>query len=271
MIEELTAQQRWLWIGFLLLAGDSSIPGTIFRRKDADGLPIGFSDITLAEMLDVEPDVYADGIHRMTNKGKISIDDKGVIHILNWTKYQSEYQRQKPYRESDRKDCNQSDDVDIDIEREVEVDTEKTIVHSKRIDALFERWWERYPNKQDKGKAKEKWVHLVKVGKVDPQRLEDALTGYINCIKSKQTAPEYIKMAKTFLYPGKPDKGIPGTWEEFLPYAKEKPKPPVGTNIKPPSSREEEYRKARDEFIKTHGDDKDTVAGWSQEWWEKHE
>ena len=58
----------------------------------------------------------------------------------------------------------------------------------------------------------------------------------------------------------------------FESYLNEQPtRPPVGTNVKPPTSREEEYRKAREEFIKTHGDDKDTVAGFSQEWWEKNE
>jgi len=136
------------------------------------------------------------------------------------------------------------------------------------LDAIFEKWWGRYPNKQDKGKAKEKWVHLVKVNKVDTQELEDALTGYLNCIKSKQTAPEYIKMAKTFLYPGKPDKGIPGTWEEFLPYLDKTSKPPVGQNVKLDSPKEEQFRKEFEAYSKDHSQEES--AEWSQKWWEEH-
>ena len=54
MIEELRPAQRWMWIGLLLLGGDSSIPGVIFRRKDADGGLLGYSPITLTEMLAVD-------------------------------------------------------------------------------------------------------------------------------------------------------------------------------------------------------------------------
>ena len=125
MIEELTAEQRWLWIGFLLLAGDSPVPGTIYRRKDADGVPIGYSNITIAEMLDVELDVYEDGIRRMIAKEKIAINEKGVISIVNWDKYQSEYQRQKKYRDGYKNNCNESYMVEGEGEREVDVEREK--------------------------------------------------------------------------------------------------------------------------------------------------
>lgn len=105
----------------------------------------------------------------------------------------------------------------------------KNIYTQKELDSLFEKWFKRYPRIEDKGKAREKWMHLVKIKDVDPQLLEDALTGYINCLKSKQTPIEYIKHAKTFLYPGKPKDGIPGTWEEYVKYADEKykHKPPM--------------------------------------------
>jgi hypothetical protein len=98
MIEELTAEQRWMWIGFLLMAGDSSLPGIVFRRKDENGKPKGYSFVALAEMLDINIAIFRDGIRRMIAKKKINVEKDGVISILNWDKYQSEYQRQKPYR-----------------------------------------------------------------------------------------------------------------------------------------------------------------------------
>lgn len=91
--------------------------------------------------------------------------------------------------------------------------------YSEELDQKYAKFWARYPNKQDNGKAKEKWLHLVVAKGVDPERIEIALTGYINCLNSKKTPPEYIKMAKTFLFAGNEKRKIPSTWEQYLPYA----------------------------------------------------
>ena len=139
MISELSPDQRWQWIGLLLLAGDSSIPGTIFRRKDENGTPFGYSPITIAEMLDIDIAVYKAGIKRMIDKQKITVAENGVISIVNWSKFQSEYQRQKPYREGYKKDCNQSDDVEGEREGERE-----------RENRLHKLNWEKRKKKEGK-------------------------------------------------------------------------------------------------------------------------
>jgi hypothetical protein len=182
MIEELNAEQRWLWIGLLLLAGESSIPGIIFRRKNADGKPIGFSGITIAEMLDVNIDVYVDGIKRMINKEKISIDKTGVIHILNWEKYQSEYQRQKRYRYGYRKNCNFSDD--IDTETDTETDTEKK--KAENTGPLFEELWKSWPSEGrfKKKHCQAKFAALCKAGKLDEFRA--AHRGYLKYLEYQE-------------------------------------------------------------------------------------
>jgi len=116
----------------------------------------------------------------------------------------------------------------LSLSRSIRKEGKKEERNNQKLNTFFEKWWERYPKKEDKGKAKEKYMHLVKVKKVNPEKLERALTGYIRCLRSKETPIEYVKHAKTFLYAGKEEEGIPGTWEQFLPYAddkyKEKPK-----------------------------------------------
>jgi hypothetical protein len=150
MIAELTAEQRWQFLGLLLLAGDSSIPGVIYKRKDADGALVGYSPLTIADMLDVEPNTYDDGIRRMVEKSKITIDANGVISIVNWTKYQSEYERT---RHAPSRDV-QKYGVDVDVDRDVdrERDKKKNIcydVASRRwhgIEAVdMESWATAYP------------------------------------------------------------------------------------------------------------------------------
>lgn len=98
MISELTPAQRWVWIGLLLMGGDSTIEGVIFSRKDVDRTPLGFSDAAMAENLGVTRREYLAAKAKMIQHEKIEISEKGAIKILNWNKYQSEYQRQRPYR-----------------------------------------------------------------------------------------------------------------------------------------------------------------------------
>jgi len=230
MKKELDAKyERWIWFGLLLLAGDSPYEGQISYTDK-----IGYTDEQLADNLDVPIEIFKATKKKLASKkiDKIRVLKNNVIQIVNWEKYQSEYQRQKPYRSSDnqkllQKVTTKGDAIDIegdiDIEREEEKDINTNVQKPKKnLHELFEKWWNRYPRKADKGKAKEKWMHLVKVKKVDPQKLEEALTGYINCLNSKETPLEYVKMAKSFLYPGKPKDGITGTWEEFIKYADKK-------------------------------------------------
>lgn len=94
----------------------------------------------------------------------------------------------------------------------------KNTYGQSEIDRLFEKWWARYPKKQDKGEAKKKWMANINRS-VDPQLLEDALTGYINVLNNQGTDIRYVKHGKTFLYPGDPKKNIPPTWEQYVPYA----------------------------------------------------
>lgn len=106
----------------------------------------------------------------------------------------------------------------------------KDIIYDQaELDRLFEKWWKRYPRSNDKGKAKGKWLNLIQNEGVDPQEIEDALTGYINVLNNEQTDRQFIKHAKTFLYNGNKKKKIESTWRPFIKYSdpKYKRKPPL--------------------------------------------
>ena len=198
MISELTAEQRWLWIGLLLLAGDSTVPGVIFRRKDENGHLLGYSPSTLAEMLDVNILVYEDGISRMISKSKISIDILGVISILNWSKYQSEYQRQKPYRE--RADCNPSNNLDVDVDVDVEEErvkattTKRSLRRQPTYSIEFEKFWGAYPKEGrfHKEASSRKFAQVLK-NDGTLSELEKGLIGYLNHLKHERVYNKFEK------------------------------------------------------------------------------
>lgn len=89
---ELEPAERWVWLGFLALAGDSVEPGTICA---APGVP--WTDKQLSDVLKAGPTILESAKTKMLNHGKITINE-GIIHISNWEKYQSEYDRTKKYR-----------------------------------------------------------------------------------------------------------------------------------------------------------------------------
>ena len=143
MISELNPEQRWMFIGLLLLAGDSSIPGQIFGRKDEDGNLIGYANGWLAYTLGVEEAHVQPALDRMKEKTKISVDERGVISICNWTKYQSEYLRQKPYRhQGDEAGDKGSDVADRDRDRDRDREEEGVVGQDALTKAqdMLQKW-----------------------------------------------------------------------------------------------------------------------------------
>ena len=127
MISELTAAERWAWIGILLMAGDSNEDGRVFLRKNAKGELIGFSEPTISELLGLDINEFKSAKEKMIKYDKILIDKNNVIQVINWKKYQSEYQRQRPYREFHKSDeinnnlnSNQNNNLDRDIDKDID-------------------------------------------------------------------------------------------------------------------------------------------------------
>jgi hypothetical protein len=94
MTQELEPAERWVWFGLLLLAGDSPVEGKIAISTD-----IGFEDHQLAELLHVDLKLFKKAKSKCLEFDKIRVLPTNVLEITNWKKYQSEYRRQKPYRQ----------------------------------------------------------------------------------------------------------------------------------------------------------------------------
>ena len=185
MIAELTPTQRWIFIGLLLLAGDSESSGTVFRRKNEDGRLVGYSDAVLADTLGVEIDEISPALRRMVEKDKVTIDPLGVVSICNWTKYQSEYERKKSGRINVRRRVGQKSALDGEGDVDRDRDKEKKDGRIKnKFDPLFDEFWKGYPKKVGKEVAREKFMILARTGKI-PELIK-ATNGYMDFLKHQE-------------------------------------------------------------------------------------
>ena len=112
--KELSLDERWVWPAFLALAGDSIIPGVICV---APGIP--FTDQQLSDIIDVPMEILQSARGKMLEHGKISQNENGIIHIANWQRYQSEYDRTKGYKYSTQQTTPKSTTVS-DVDNSVE-------------------------------------------------------------------------------------------------------------------------------------------------------
>jgi len=99
---ELTAPQRLLWIDLLALAGRSRFPGLIYAGEGEQGKKVGYPLAYLAGVLQMDEVALNNALKLLEHHSHITLDEvsseKFVIGIANWEKYQSEYLRQKTYR-----------------------------------------------------------------------------------------------------------------------------------------------------------------------------
>ena len=87
---------RSVWIDLLAMAaaGDYGDSGEIKYNDD-----IGLTDKQIAIALRISPRLWRMAKTRLLETNRIEIAENGAILITNWKKYQSEYNRQKPWRE----------------------------------------------------------------------------------------------------------------------------------------------------------------------------
>lgn len=131
---EMSDAQRAFWIDLLAMAGRSRMPGVICAGQVGErfiGYPLTKFQSLLSEAMDVDATL---NLFQSTGKIRIEVtQDEPIklykIELLNWDKYQSEYQRQKPYRtrlqKGDSQSYNQSNKTEVETEVEAETDKKK--------------------------------------------------------------------------------------------------------------------------------------------------
>lgn len=93
---QLSEAEQAVWVKLLCFAGLCGNDGLI---ADHDLRPFPHSFIVHEIHADTE--IFETTLKKCTEEGRISEDGQG-IKITNWSKYQSEYDRQRPYRDYKR-------------------------------------------------------------------------------------------------------------------------------------------------------------------------
>ena len=95
-LREESSSLRGIWMDILALAGDSAY-GDVGKIQAVEG--IGYPDELIKEILKVEMKEWEEAKGRLCETQRIVVSKKNVIEIMNWGRYQSEYDRQRSYRQ----------------------------------------------------------------------------------------------------------------------------------------------------------------------------
>lgn len=102
---QLNSQQRAIWADLLALAGYSRFPGIVTPGRDGKEF-CAYPVAHLANIFGCSQETVRETLQLLEQQGRIA-NKEGVVHILNWEKYQSEYQQKRQrrrYTETTRSD-----------------------------------------------------------------------------------------------------------------------------------------------------------------------
>jgi hypothetical protein len=115
---------RGVWIDLLALAGSGQC-GDTGEIKLANG--VGYTDGQIADILRISKPLWRKAKARLLETERIKILPKGAICITKWGKYQSEYDRQKRYRQpkEDTSAPEPKSPFTNPLEKEIEIESKK--------------------------------------------------------------------------------------------------------------------------------------------------
>lgn len=99
---------RSVFVDLLALAGNGKY-GDIGEIKLVNG--IGYTDTQICSILNIKRVLWVRARERFLASERIEITPKGAIIICNWLNYQSEYGRQKPYRQLKGQAISKEDEI----------------------------------------------------------------------------------------------------------------------------------------------------------------
>jgi len=91
---QLEPAERCVWYELIYFSALCATPGTI---SDKDNRP--YPHTYIANRLNVPAELLESTLEKCIEEGRIK-DNLTGLHIVNWKAYQSEYDRQKPYRQA---------------------------------------------------------------------------------------------------------------------------------------------------------------------------
>lgn len=208
---ELTPEQRLLWIDLLALAGRSRFPGMIYPGVGEGEKKIGYPLSYLAGVLSFQPDGLRNALDILSRHGHITITESAtdclIIGIVNWDKYQSEYQRQKGSRKEVtpkvRKETRQGaqevtpkNTMKLPVEGEVEVEGDGE--GERETSGAFSQFFSEYPRQEKKLRAKYAWFKSDLEG-----RASEVMASLMDWKRSEQWKdPKFIPYAVNWLTDG---------------------------------------------------------------------
>ena len=93
-IREETLEVRAVWVDLLVLAGSGKY-GDSGEVKITDR--VGFLDQQLADLMQISVQKWVACKKKLIKTDRVEVSEKNVIRIINWSRYQSEYERTKQY------------------------------------------------------------------------------------------------------------------------------------------------------------------------------
>src|ERR1700679_2303080 len=196
---EMSDSQRAFWIDLLAMAGCSRYPGIICAGQ-INGQYVGYP-LNKFQQLMTDPIDIESTFELFVNNDKIKLEITRElpfklykITILKWDQYQSEYHRQRPYRQklqSSDTESYTSSYSEQSIEGEVEGEVE-----GEERSISFDIFWDVYPRRAAKVVAQKAWKKL----NPDSVVLTAILSGIENWKKTDQWKDiKFVPLPATFI------------------------------------------------------------------------
>ena len=129
-IREETPEVRGIWVDLLVLAGSGKY-GDSGEIKITDR--VGYFDKQLADLLQISQQKWVACKKKLIQTDRVCIKNRNIIAIKNWSKYQSEYDRQRVYRQLE--DTNDTSPENSNLKLQPKVTTKSTArERDKRIE-----------------------------------------------------------------------------------------------------------------------------------------
>jgi len=145
-IKHLSATEKWIWVGLLLLANEGKPRGTIHVCENMPySLPV------LASMLDLygdEVDCLESALEKMERMDMVTIDESGFIVVTHFDERQYTYhsntpeevaRRVKKHRKQQKKDATTEQREGNDIDKDIDIDIEEDIIRPIDLLSQYER------------------------------------------------------------------------------------------------------------------------------------